>query len=222
MRLNIHIDESGTDDMREGSHIVALVFHEHANGLDAHIARYESELARSGLPDIPFHGVKLLHGHADYEGVEPGVRKKLLLRFAALVQSLPIKYALFTHSSSEIDGKTKLETALRRDMSSFAFENLAYFQCFDEIHVYYDGGQKAVSHAVTDALNFALARNVAEFKKPIYGERRLCQVADYICCIERAMAAYDEGRESTTYRHFYGTRRDLKRNLFKPLARKRY
>ena len=222
MRLNIHIDESGADDMGEGSHLVAMVLHEHSDDIDSHNARYESELALSGLPDVPFHGVKLLHGHADYEGVDSDVRKKLLYRFAALVKNLPISYALFLHNSLEVADKSRLESALRRDVSSFVFDHLGYFQRFDEIHVYYDGGQRAVRRAVTDALNFALAKNVAEFKKPAYAERRLCQAADYVCCIERAMVAYDEDRESTTYRAFYGTRRDLKRNLFKQLISKRF
>ena len=126
MRLNIHIDESGTDDMGEGSHIVALVLHEHANDVSAHIARYESELAQAGLPDIPFHGVKLLHGHADYEGIGPEVRKKLLYRFAALVKNLPIRYVLFAHDSSKVGDGAKLETSLRRDLKRNLHKQLLF------------------------------------------------------------------------------------------------
>ncbi|MBQ9002886.1 MAG: hypothetical protein IJ087_13630 [Eggerthellaceae bacterium] len=221
-RLNIHIDETGTEDMADGFHAVSLVFHVHDDDVASHIERYENALAVAGLPDVPFHGVKLLHGHAEYEGLEPGVRKKMLYSFAALVKNLPVRYVTFVHGAPDVGSASQLKTSLRRDMSQSAFDNLAYFQRFDEIHVYYDRGQKSVSRAVAEALNFALARNVAEFKKPVYGERRLCQVADYACCVERAMRAYDRNGESATYRVFCGTRRDFRRNLYRQLSRKRF
>lgn len=125
--------------MREGAHIVALIMHEHDNDVEAPIARYESELRLAGLPDIPFHGVKLLHGHDGYEGIAPETRKKLLFRFAAFVSSLPVRYAAFIHEAPAVGDAGQLDTALRRDLSRFAFDNLPYFQRFDEIHVYYDG-----------------------------------------------------------------------------------
>ena len=51
--------------------------------------------------------------------------------------------------------------------------------------MYYDGDQKAVSTALHDALDYVLARNVADYRDTDHIERRLLQVADYICTVER-------------------------------------
>lgn len=36
---------------------------------------------------------------------------------------------------------------MRRDISNFMFDNLAFFQSFDDVKVYYDDGQDVVSRA---------------------------------------------------------------------------
>ena len=38
-RLNLHIDESGSQDLSEGRYIVAVVLHKHAEGVEEAIGR---------------------------------------------------------------------------------------------------------------------------------------------------------------------------------------
>lgn len=57
------------------------------------MAAYEERLCERNLPDIPFHMVDLLHGHGDYELLDPAQRKPMLYAFATFVRTLPITYA---------------------------------------------------------------------------------------------------------------------------------
>ena len=51
--------------------------------------------------------------------------------------------------------------------------------------MYYDNGQGAVSAALHDALDFVLAKNVADYRHAGPNARRLLQVADYVCTVLR-------------------------------------
>ena len=218
-RLNCFIDETGQDDMSSDVYLITLVFHEHVEALDEAIAAYEERLSKRNLPDIPFHMVDLLHGHGDYESLDPAQRKPMLYAFATFVRTLPITYTTLRFDASSTRGRSGLESQIRRAVSDFIFSHLEMFQVYDEIAVYYDGGSSVVAKAVRAAFDFALARNVASYRKPVYAERKLLQAADYLTSIELAAIRYDQGQQSKTYERFFGTRNNLKRNLIKPARR---
>lgn len=221
-RLNLHIDETGRQDLSEGLYLVAVVLHEHSEDIASPIEAYKARLALAGLPDVPFHGKELLHGNESYGAVSPGDRKRLLTQFARLVRELPIAYFTLRYDDSDTHTRGELESRIRRDLASLIYDNLAFFQGFGVISVYYDNGQGAVSVALREALDFVLAKNVADYRDADHGERRLLQVADYICTVERASIAYDAGRQSPTQVRFFGDRRNFTQSYMKQLARKRF
>lgn len=141
-RLNLHVDESGNQDLSEGRYIVAVVLHDHSSDIATPINRYE--------------------------------------------------------------------------------ERLAFFQEFETIAVYYDNGQSAVNIALHDALDYVLAKNVADYRDADPNARRLLQVADYICTIARASDAYDAGKPTKTHERFFGNRRSFKQSFEKQLDRKKF
>ena len=220
-RLNLHIDETGSQDLSEGVYMIAVVLHPHEDDIRPSIASYENRLEMAGLDDIPFHGKDLLHGNKDYERMAPGDRKRLLTQFARLVRSLPFSYFMLRYDAATTHGRTELEARMRRDLASFIFDHLSYFQSFESIAVYYDGGQRVVSSALHDALDFVLAKNVADYRDADYSARRLLQTADYICTVERARIAYDAGAPTSTQERFFGNRRRFYQSYVKQLARKR-
>ena len=219
-RLNLHIDESGSQDLSEGRYIVAVVLHEHSDDIGAAIARYEERLSSAGLPDIPFHGKDLLRGNEGYRTVSPGDRKRLLAQFARFVRELPVAFFTLKYDGSSVHGRDELESRIRRDLASLVFDKLAYFQGFEAIAVYYDNGQGAVSAALHDALDFVLARNVADYRDADPAARRLLQAADYICTVARISDDYDAGRQSRTHERFFGSRRNFTQSFKKQLDRK--
>ena len=100
------------------------------------------------------------------------------------------------------------------------FDRLPYFQLFDVIAVYYDNGQGAVSIALRDALDFALAKNVADYRDADPSACRLLQVADYICTVVRVSDDYDAGKQTKTHERFFGNRRSFMQSFKKQLDRK--
>ena len=221
-RLNLHIDESGNQDLSEGMYLVTVVLHRHDDGVEGAIRGYEERLAVAGLPDVPFHGKDLLHGNEGYRGLGAGDRKRLLSQFARLVRALPVAYIPLLCDGSDVHDGFGLEARIRRDLASVVYDHLAFFQEFDSICVYYDNGQGAVSVALHDALDYVLARNVADYRDADYSARRLLQVADYICTVERASVAYDASAQTRTQERFFGTRREFSQSFMKQLKRKRF
>lgn len=221
-RLNLHIDESGNQDLSEGMYLVTVVLHEHEDDVEMPISNYKERLAIAGLPDVPFHGKDLLHGNEAYRDLGPGDRKRLLTQFSRFVRELPVTYITLRCDGSEVHDRFGLEAKVRRDLASVVYEHLAFFQAFDSICVYYDNGQGAVSVALHDALDYVLARNVADYRDADYNARRLLQVADYICTVERASIAYDASVQTRTQERFFGTRRVFSQSFMKQLKRKRF
>lgn len=219
-RLNLHIDETGNQDLSEGRYLIAVVLHEHDTDIEGAIARYEARLSEAGLADVPFHGKDLLHGNEGYAGVSPGDRKRLLTQFARLVRELPISFFALQYDGATVHNRGQLESRMRRDLASLVFEKLPYFQAFDVIAVYYDNGQGAVSAALHDALDFVLAKNVADYRHADPNARRLLQVADYVCTVLRVSEDYDAGGQSKTHERFFGNRRNFMQSFKKQLDRK--
>lgn len=221
-RLNLHIDESGNQNLSEGLYLVAVVLHDHTDDIRMPVEEYEARLATAGLPDIPFHGKDLLHGNQGYAAVSPGDRKRLLTQFTRLVRSLPFSYFILRYDVGDTHNRNELESRIRRDLATLIYDHLDYFQTFDDVSVYYDDGQGAVSAALHDALDFVLAKNVANYRDADHGARRLLQVADYVCTIERASICYDGGTLTKTQERFFGNRRSFMQSFMKQLARKRF
>lgn len=126
------------------------------------------------------------------------------------------------YDTATVHDRAELEVKIRRDLATLIFENLTYFQTYDSIAVYYVNGQSAVNVALHDALDFALARNVADYRDANPCARRLLQVADYICTINRVFDNYCAGQQSKTHERFFGTRRYFLKSYKKQLDRKRF
>ena len=62
--------------------------------------------------------------------------------------------------------------------------------------------------------------NTAEYKNLRYQERRLAQVADYLCSIELAALRYADHEETSTYIKLFGGARVFKANHLKQARRK--
>lgn len=150
----------------------------------------------------------------------PGDRKRLLTQFVRLARELPISFFALRYDATIVHDKDELEARIRRDLASLVFERLSFFQAFDVIAVYYDNGQGAVSAALHDALDFVLAKNVADYRDADPEARRLLQVADYVCTVLRIAEDYDAGKQSKTHERFFGSRRNFMQSFKKQLDRK--
>lgn len=218
--LSIFADESGDKTERSRYFLLTLVSHDQANSITDKIFHYEQALARADLPNIPFHTEPLLNGHKDYEHLEPEQRKKMLVAFNVLVQRLPIRYRTFVYRRREFDTPEKLAARMRRDIEEMLDGDLAHFQGFEHVKVYYDNGQAIVKRALDEAVSSALSKQAVVKKRTTMTEYRLAQVADYLCTIELAAIKYEAKEDGATYDKFFGCVGSFKKNWLKQARRK--
>lgn len=186
-----------------------------------HFSRYEEDVKAKGLPDIPFHASPLLNGHGDYEGISPAVRKRLLGSFLYMSQRLPIRFHTFRYKVSEFVDTDALSLRMRRDIVNLLFDNLTYFQSYDQVKIYYDGARHEVTQALRGAVTYALSKEAVIYRDATYRDYRLFQVADLLCTLELTAMKYERHRETATDRRMFGDERTFRRNVMRKYERMR-
>ncbi|BDR53385.1 hypothetical protein KIM372_12920 [Bombiscardovia nodaiensis] len=220
--LSIMVDESGEWGKMSKYYLITLVFHEQDCPIEEAIQHYEQHLTDSSLPDIPFHTGPLLNGHDDYETLSMEQRKKLLIAFFMLAQSMPFTYVTFIHEKSEFhNNKARFEAKLKQDLADFLFLHLEKFQSFETIKVYYDNGQNVVSNALRDSIGYALSKEAVIYKNTSPEKYRLIQVADFLCTLELTAEKFDAKEATATDIKIFQSRQIFRKNYLKKIRKKR-
>lgn len=128
---------------------------------------------------------------------------------------LPIRCRSFVYRSSEFSGADRLQALIRRDLAGMLVDRLEYFQSFEHVKIYYDHGQAAVSRALGDAFEYALAKSATVRRESGYRSFRLSQVADFLCAIELTAEKYARHAATATDERFFGSERAFKKNWIK-------
>jgi hypothetical protein len=220
--LSIFIDESGDTGSGTGSrhYLFSLVQHDQGTSIERDLAFYKAALAQKGLPDLPFHMGPLMTGHEAYAGLSLETRKALFHTFRVAAERMPVNYHVFAYRKDAVEGGApKLAELMKRDLILFFFQNLAFFQSFDAIKVYYDNGQGIVTDAIRSTAQCMLAKNVVVYRDAHPQDYFLCQLADYVCGIELTAVKYEHGEQTKTDQIFFGDRRNFKKNILKPIRR---
>ena len=218
--LSIFVDESGDRAGQSRYYLLTLVLHDQSKSIVEKVMKYEDSLAYKNLPNTPFHSEPLLNGRGEYRNLSIESRKKLLYSFNVLAQRLPISYKTFIYKRSEFLDASVLSIRMKRDISNLLFDNLGFFQHFDEVKVYYDNGQDIVRRALEDSIGFVLSAGVVQLRKTSMTDYRLEQIADYFCTIELAAVKYDAHEDGATYNKFFGGVGSFKKNWLKQARRK--
>ena len=218
--LSVFIDESGSDGLADRYYLLTLVFHEQESGIVQSIARYQHALVTKDLPDIPFHASPLLNGHGGYEGMDIACRKRLFSTFRVFFRHLPIYYTCIALPMKDYEDVGRLSDAMRRRLVDFLFDRLAYFQEFDVVKIYYDGGQRSVAEALHKALDYVLSKNAVVYRVASPLDYRLCQVADYICTVELTALKYSDKAPTATDEKFFGSWGQFKKGVLKEVRAK--
>lgn len=219
--LSLFLDESGSDNLRDTYYILALVLHDQADALADNIVRYELALSDKGLPDVPFHATPLLNGHDAYEGMDLAERKRLLSAFRVFFRHLPVRYGLVVLRTREYSTLADVEAAMRRKIVDFLFDNLAYFQAFDSVKIYYDDGQQSIAAALHKAIDYALSKSAVTYRPASAADYRLSQAADYICTAELTALKYEGKASTATDEKFFGSWPQFKKGVLKEVRAKR-
>ena len=220
--IGIYVDESGEQEGYSRYYLLTFVFLEGDRNIDSVIECYELSLQRKHLPNIPFHASPLMNGNDEYSNLTIETRKRLLNAFNVFSQNLPVRYMTLCYRRKEFDSSEKLFLVIRRDVEWFLSGNLEYFQSFDTVNVFYDGGQKLITKVLEGSFNKVLSNGVPCFLKSDFRACRLSQVADYFCAIELACIKYEHHEQTATDIKVFGYVGTFKNNYLKQAKRKRF
>lgn len=219
--LSIFIDESG--DIGSGSrfYLLTLVFHDQANSIDSHLARLAASLADAGLPNTTFHFTPVLRGHERFATYSVNERKSFLARFRVFTEKSPIEYKTFVFRKHDYKSLSELAKRMEKDLRFFLYRNLAFFQKYDLVKIYYDNGQKIVRDAIHLAISETISKTAIVYKDATPKSYRLFQMADYICGIELTAIRYENSLQGQSEHSFFGGSNSFKKNWLKKLRNKR-
>ena len=217
--ISLFCDESGNVGKSSKYYLVTLVLHDQADDISTALSKYESVLRQAGLPDIPFHMTPLLRAHDEYGNLGIQTRKRMLSKFSIFAQHLPYSYHTFAYRKSEFPDDEAMFARMRRDLVTFLFDHLEHFQSFDQVKLYYDDGQGALSKVLHSAIEYAISKGACVYRDAHPQDYRLSQVADYVCGIELTALKYDAKESTPTDEIFFGGSTSFKKNFLKQVRR---
>ncbi len=184
-RLNIFIDETGEFGFKKGSaklYGVSLVFHEQQDDIRTELNKLDEQFGYLGFYSMVHMG-DLINGHEDFEGMSIAERKKIYLYLYQFAVRAPAKYKTIIVKKRKTEESLSLSRLLRKELDELVTENLAYFQAFDEVRVYYDGGQAKLTEIINESFGILSSyKRVSDFD---HVEKKLFQVADMLTYIDK-------------------------------------
>lgn len=221
--LSVFIDESGDFGPLEPHspyYIIALVFHDQASGISEQISVLEKRVREAGFQGgHNIHTAPLIRRERDYSSLEMAPRRRLFRSLFEFVRHCDVSYEAFLFRKREFAGHDQMVSRISREVGSFVRGNLAFFQSYDRVIVYYDNGQKEVTNIINSVFNVFLD---AEVRKVSPSDYALFQAADMVCTVELLAEKSAAKALSRSEDDFFGGRRNLKKNYLGPLARKRF
>lgn len=202
--LSIFCDESGGEGGHSKYCLITLVFHDQSDAIERFIEGYESDLSQKTLANVPFHATPLMRGNEQYANMELSTRKSLWMHFFILQRMLPYRYCTFAYKRSEVQNTAQFTARLRKDLVVLLGDNLEYFQSFDKVKIYYDGGQSMVTKALHDAFDYELSKEAVLYRDAKPSDYRLYQVADFICALELVALKFQNNELTATDERFFG------------------
>jgi len=221
--LSCFADESGyfnTYYKNSPYYIVTLLFHDQAIDITPNLNRFDESLSQLGVSDHAVHTAPLIRRESTYLNMRIEERKHIFNRLFNFTRTTNITYESFLVTKREIAGRIDLNAHLTKQMASFFREQMAYFQEFDKIIVYYDNGQIEVANILVSVFN-AFFQNV-EFRKVVPFDYRLFQSADLFCTLKLLEAKADNGELSKSEIAFFRSERRLRKNHLCLLKHKRF
>ena len=203
--LSIFADESGGQDGHSKYYVLTLVFHDQAHDIGGRLRKHQQGLRDRGLRYVPFHAGPILNGHDEYENMPFDVRKAYFQLFFLDLQHLPITYHTFIYRRSELQDKDAFISRMRRDIANLLLDKLEYFQSFDKVKVYYDGGQGIVAKALHAAVERVLSKESLLYRKTRSSDFMLAQAADMLCALELTAHKFRQKEATRTDEKMFGS-----------------
>lgn len=220
-QLSIFVDESGDFGpyaKHSPCYVITMVFHNQDDSIQEEVDRLDRELKVLGCDEFAIHTEPLIRREESYRNMSPNERRHIFYKLYNFANRCNIKYKSFTYSKKEFEDSFKLQGKMARDMSSFMKDNLAYFQSFDEIILYYDNGQ----HQITVLLNTLLAMIINNYvvRKVLPSDYKLFQVADMLCTLELLKYKIEHFELTRSEKLIFHSKAQLRKDFLKAIKKK--
>ena len=222
--LSVFVDESGDfGDYQPHSpyYIVSMVLHDQEQSIEAMVKKLDQELQYLGYkPDYVVHTAPLIRGEQENRLVQPNKRRAAFTKLFYFTKQAPIQFKTFVFDKKQFENVLKLEASMAREMSRFIRENLAYFQEFDNVILYYDNGQ----HELNRILNTLFATELSEYdvRRVLPKDYKLFQAADLMCTLKLLELKCDHGTLTKSEELVFHSKRELRKDFIKPLQKKEF
>ena len=221
--LSVFIDESG--DFGAYSHhspvyIIVLLFHDQDVSIETQIEHLKKHVREAGFSEEhALHSAPLIRREKDYLNLDLATRRKLFRYLLTFLRLCDVSYVPFVFQKKQFFTHDELVSKMSREVGGFVRDNLLFFQAFDQINVYYDGGQREITNIINVVFNAYLHAEIRRVKPSGY---RLFQAADMACTIELLDLKYQSNTLSTSELNFFRGRRNLYKNNLKAIYPKRF
>lgn len=219
--LSIFIDESGDAGSGSDNYLLTLVFHDQTKSISESIDRYLRCLQDAQFELEAFHFTPITRGHSPFDMMDFQTRKKRFALFRIFAEQTNFQYLTFSYKKHELNHENELESRMKRDLNAAMLDNLAFFQSFDAIKVYYDNGQRIVKRAIHAAVEETVSKEAIVYRDASPSSYFLFQVADYVCGIELTAIRYQTHKAGRTEERFFGEWVNFKRNYLRKIRKKR-
>ena len=220
--LSIFIDESGDFGEYEAHsplYLMTLVFHNQSKDISGGIEHLKKQVVEQGFPrEHAVHTGPLVRREKDYRNMELTNRRKLFRHLYDFARVADIRYKTFVFKKREFKDHDALVSRMSRDLGIFVRDNLAFFQSFDNLIVYYDGGQKEITTIINAVFNVLVDAEIRRVKPSDYC---LFQAADLFCTLELVKFKLDSQGMSKSENELFRGPRTFKKNYWKPIEGKR-
>ncbi len=221
--LSIFIDESGDFgeyDPKAPYYIIGIVLHDQGKDISEPLRYLETGLKQVGFTRRCVHIGPLIRREQEYTHLTVETRQRILRKMMNFAAKCDFSYKTFFVEKKHSGDEAELTVKLARQISEFIREHYPYLLGFDVIKIYYDNGQVGVTKIIGSV--FAVLLSNTEIKKAAQKDYRLLQVADLVCSAELTRLKLAAHNISRSERLMFGSDRDIRRNLLKPLVNKEF
>lgn len=220
--LSVFVDESGDFgpyDHHAPTYLVAMVLHDQRIDILDNVRQLDEHLKNLGRPIHAIHTGPLIRRESVYASDLMEERKRLFNALFNFARRLDIRYVCAQVRKSECPDVLTMTAKLSRAIADVLGRNMAFFNEYDRIIVYYDNGQGELTKILTAVFN-ALFLHV-EFRKVQPVNYKLFQVADLVCTMELLKQKADSNSFSNSEQNFFSGVRNFKKNYWKWLEKKK-
>lgn len=198
-----------------------MILHDQSVDILSQIQKLNDALKNMGYGnEQAIHTEPLIRREEPYQYFQPNERRAIFSKLFYFTLGCDIRYKSFVYKKAEYENIFKLEGRMARDLSRFIEDNLAYFQSFNRVILYYDNGQ----HQLNRILNMVFATQLVDYdvRKVAPNEYRLFQAADLICTLELLRVKTEHQELSNSEQRIFHSKRDLKKDFLKGIKKKEF